>query len=288
MLNQYPKISIVTPSYNQGKYLEETIQSVLSQDYPNLEYIIMDGGSTDNSLKIINKYSEQLAFWVSEKDGGQYHAIQKGFEKSSGEIMTYLNSDDVLAPGSLFTVAQVFSDYGKVQWLSGLPNHIDERSRFIDIKPLPKWNRYKYLNGDFKYIQQEGIFWRRQLWQKAGGYISTDYRLASDLELWSRFFSYAELYFITGLTGSFRLRSTDQRSLELLDEYHKEAETILAGMQPSPEEKNVLAVYNNPLYQRLSRLPVLWRLSFIREAQDKFFHCPPSLSFDRATQKFLL
>jgi glycosyltransferase involved in cell wall biosynthesis len=288
MFDSYPKISIVTPSFNQGKFLEETICSVISQGYPNLEYIIIDGGSTDGSLEIIKNYSGQFAFWASEKDSGQYHAIQKGFEKSTGEIMTYLNSDDVLTRGSLFTVAQIFSDCQKVKWLSGLPNHIDENGRFIDVKPLPRWNRYKYLNGDFKYIQQEGIFWRREVWTKAGGYISTKYKLASDLELWSRFFSYAELYFIRGLTGSFRLRSTNQRSLELLEEYNKEAETILSTMQASQEERRILAIYNNRIYRRLSHLPILWRLSFLREVNDKFFNCPPPLHFDRTTQRFCL
>jgi glycosyltransferase involved in cell wall biosynthesis len=284
---QLPKISIVTPSYNQGKYLEQTIQSVLSQGYPNLEYIVIDGGSNDNSTAIIKQYEKQLSYWVSEKDKGQYHAIQKGFEMSSGEIMAYINSDDVLTAGALFTVAQIFSDYSKVQWLSGLPNHIDEMGRIIDVKPLPKWNRYKYLNGDFKYIQQEGTFWRRNLWQKAGGYISTNYKLASDLELWSRFFSYAHLYFISGLTGSFRMRSSNQRTLELFEEYNKEAEIILSSMQASNEERRILAIYNNRIYRRLSHLPILWRLSFLRETNDIFLNCPPPLSFDRATQTFI-
>ena len=98
--NNYPKISIVTPNYNGVKYLEQTIVSVLNQNYPNLEYIIIDGGSTDGSVEIIKKYESKLSYWVSEPDMGLYHAIQKGFEKSTGEIMAWINSDDMYVKGS--------------------------------------------------------------------------------------------------------------------------------------------------------------------------------------------
>ena len=105
----YPKISIVTPSFNQGIFLEATIQSVLNQNYPNLEYIVIDGGSTDNSVKIIKKYEKYLSYWVSESDRGQSHAINKGFTISTGEIMGWLNSDDLYTSGALNHVANVFS-----------------------------------------------------------------------------------------------------------------------------------------------------------------------------------
>src|SRR5438309_6203079 len=102
----WPRITIVTPSYNQGRFLEETIRSVLLQGYPNLEYMVIDAASTDESVEIIRKYERWLAYWVSEKDRGQTHAINKGLAKATGEIFSYLNSDDLLAPGALAAVAE--------------------------------------------------------------------------------------------------------------------------------------------------------------------------------------
>src|SRR5690606_11897786 len=122
----YQKISIVRPYFNRKTHLEEAIRSVLDQRYPNLEYIIIDGGSTDGSVDIIRKYETHLAYWVSEPDNGMYHAIQKGFQMSSGEIMGWLNSDDRLHTNSLFTLAEIFSQFSDVNWVQGIPTVIDE------------------------------------------------------------------------------------------------------------------------------------------------------------------
>lgn len=287
-IEELPKISVVTPNFNQGRFLEETIQSVLSQGYPNLEYVIIDGGSTDNSIGLIKKYSHKLSYWVSEPDGGQYHAIQKGFNQCTGEVMTYINSDDLLSPGSLFTAAQVFTDYPFIYWLSGVPNQIDETGRYVSITPMPKWNRYRYLNLDYKYIQQEGVFWRRELWEKAGGSLSNQHRLAADLELWSRFFSHAQFYFLEGLTGSFRMRKENQKSLELLDDYHAEAEKILKSLSRSEKENRMLARYNSQWYQAGRQLPKVRSLSFFKEVEATVLAYPPVLKYNRALEKFIL
>jgi glycosyltransferase involved in cell wall biosynthesis len=166
----YPKISIITPSYNQGQFIKETIDSVLDQNYPNLEYWVIDGGSTDNTVKILKKYGTKIK-WVSEKDRGQTHAINKGLKKASGEIIAYLNSDDVYLPNSLFTIADYFMKHPDIMWLTGDYVIIDELGH--QIQSGVAW--YKRLFRTFpgrtslmigNYIIQPSTFWRSQVVKK--------------------------------------------------------------------------------------------------------------------------
>ncbi|TAN45969.1 MAG: glycosyltransferase [Nitrospirae bacterium] len=224
-----PKISIVTPSYNQGRFLEECIDSILSQNYPNLEYIIMDGGSTDNSVEIIKKYEKHLAYWQSRPDGGQYAALNEGFKRTSGEIMGWLNSDDKLHISSLNIIAAIFDARNDVAWILGHPTQWDENGAMSHIEDGKyRWFAQRYLNGDYRFIQQESIFWRRSLWEKAGGFISTDYSLAGDMELWARFFRYEQLYSVDPFIGGFRFYGGSQKTYLALDKYCDEAESIVA------------------------------------------------------------
>jgi glycosyltransferase involved in cell wall biosynthesis len=206
---KYPVITVVTPNYNQGDFLERTILSVLDQKYPNLEYIIIDGGSTDNSEAIIKKFEDRLHYWVSEKDDGMYYAINKGFSKSSGEIMCWINSDDVLWEYSLFKIAELFSALKHMQWLQGYPSVIDEQGELM-YQREPVSSKYHYYLGiyrkDFSFIQQESTFWRRGLWERSGGKLNTKYGLAADFDLWMRFFKYAALYCTKQQLAAFRKR----------------------------------------------------------------------------------
>lgn len=223
----FPKISIVTPNFNGGAYLEETIQSVLSQNYPNLEYIIIDGGSTDNSVEIIKKYETQLSYWVTEKDKGLYHAIQKGFDKSTGEIMAWINSDDFYVKGAFSIVSEIFSNFKHVNWLMGKPSAYDEKGRTTFVHDLKRWSKFNYYSGDYEWIQQESVFWRRTLWDSANSQINISLKYAGDFDLWMRFFRYSKLYTLNALLGGFRLRSKNQLSLDYLDEYRKEVSKII-------------------------------------------------------------
>ncbi|AUC77998.1 glycosyltransferase [Nonlabens sp. MB-3u-79] len=210
---EYPKITVVTPNYNQGDYIEQTITSVLNQNYPNLEYIIMDGGSTDNSLAIIKKHEKELAYWVSEKDAGMYDALNKGFSKSSGDIMCWINSDDVLWEDSLFYVAKAFQN--KIQWLQGYPSVINENGELI-FQRAPVYSKYyfylfRYIKN-FSFIQQESTFWSRSLWEKAGSKLDSSFSVAADFDLWLRFFEFETLYCTKKQLAAFRIRPGQKSS----------------------------------------------------------------------------
>ena len=223
-----PKITLVTPSFNQAEFLERTIKSVLDQNYPNLEYIVMDGGSADGSAEIIKKYADRLTFWQSKKDGGQYKGIQAGFEKSSGEIMGWLNADDMLHPDALFKLAYLFSVYPGIDWLSGRNSQWDAEDKLIYVERghMKAWRREDYLKGNYQWIQQESTFWRKDLWIKAGSTMDMELDLAGDLELWARFFRHAPLYRVDELLGGYRLHGNQRGQLQK-EAYLKEADRII-------------------------------------------------------------
>jgi glycosyltransferase involved in cell wall biosynthesis/SAM-dependent methyltransferase len=197
----WPKISIVTPSYNQGKYIERTVRSVLLQRYPNLEYILMDGGSTDDTLERLQHYRNQFSYFVSERDRGQADAIAKGFARSSGEIMAYLNSDDLLAPDALHFVARFFQENPSVDWIYSHRCTVDDNDRVIWYWILPP--HINFLMRRWDYIPQETCFWRRRLFEKTGN-IDRSYKFALDYDLFVRFMNQGHGRRLNRFLGVFR------------------------------------------------------------------------------------
>jgi len=287
---KFPKISIVTPNFNGAQYLEETIQSVLDQNYPNLEYIIIDGGSTDGSVEIIRKYESQLSYWISEPDNGLYHAIQKGFACSTGDIMAWINSDDMYHKNSFSTVAEIFGSFEQVKWLVGATTLYDTLGRTVAVSPSRLFTKFDFYSGDFKWIQQESTFWRRSLWENAGSTLNMNLKYAGDFDLWMKFFSHEKLYVIDALIGGFRRRTKNQLSLDHMDEYLTEVGTVLSYLCLNPQEKKILAIYSRvclikKVIQKLKIFQTEWLISRYR---NKYFDEPERIVFDRNSMKFII
>lgn len=291
MTSAYPKISIVTPSFNDAKYLETTIRSVIDQGYPNLEYVIIDGGSTDGSVDIIKKYEGKIAYWISGKDEGMYHALQKGLQRTTGEVMGWINSDDILHPQSLFTLGQIFGDFPSVQWVQGFPNTVDENGRMVlatSVYEVDKLFFYQRKHArSYKYIQQESTYWRRSLWDQAGGYVSTTYKYAGDFELWMRFFKHAKLHNIYALLGSFRLSREGQASIDHYNDYVAETFRILESYPLSKQEMRQMK------YRRFFETVERWLAGLKRRTKKKLDLNHESILnkkiiFDYKSQKFTM
>jgi hypothetical protein len=194
-LEKYPRISIITPSYNQAAYLEQTILSVLGQDYPNLEYMIIDGGSTDGSLEIIQKYADRLAWWVSEKDSGQAEAVNKGFQRASGDIIGWLNSDDLYLPGALVKAVAAFEAHPLAGLVFSDVESIDGAGERINIMRFGDWGLRDLMA--FRIISEPGVFMRRSVLEKAG-YLNLSYHFLLDHHLWLQMGLHAPIKYIPG------------------------------------------------------------------------------------------
>ena len=265
-----PTISVVIPSYNQARFLEQAILSVLDQRYPNLELMVADGGSTDHSAQLIEKFSERLKWWVSEPDSGQAEAINKGMQHATGAIMAWLNSDDMLMPGTLFRVARFFMDSPRTDVVYGNRILIDESGLDVGRWVLPKHDNFILSYAD--YIPQETLFWRREIWEKTGGRIDESYQFALDWDLIDRFLNAgARFYRLPAFLGQFRIHQEQKTNARIEDTGFQEMERIRARyLERFPNKwirSNVahLRMLNLAFYMFKARLHELaWRWSLVK------------------------
>jgi len=261
--NHPPKISVVIPSFNQAPFLERAIQSVIAQNYPNIEIMVVDGGSTDGSQKIIRKLSHYLTWWCSEPDRGQAHALNKGFVHANGEIMAWLNSDDCLVPGVMARVADYFTLRHDVEVVYGHRIMIDERGKEIGRWILPRHSSRVLNWADF--IPQETLFWRRTLWDRIGGKLNEEFRFAMDWELLLRFQdSGAEMVRLPFFIGLFRVHEGQKTSSEIEEMGFPEMQRLRSWSlgSPPPQYRVAWAVIGYLLQAKF--LELLWKTGLVK------------------------
>lgn len=210
----YPKVSIVTPSYNQGKFIENTILSVICQDYSNLEYIVVDAVSPDTTQDILDRYQNHINIAIIEPDTGQANALNKGFKRCTGEIMAYLNSDDCYASSDVISkVVAYFDKNPETDVIYGQRNSINEAGFFVYCQPYRPFSKEALYLSD--YIPQECVFWRQSIFEKSGSYIDESFHFAMDYELWLRFLKHdAKFLSVEDFFGLFRTYQK-QKSIDL-------------------------------------------------------------------------
>jgi len=255
------RISIVTPSFNQGRFIEETIQSVLSQGYPNLEYIIQDGGSNDETAEILARYRADLRYCEMAKDRGQAHAINLGFQHASGDILAYLNSDDMLLPSTLHYVAEFFEAHPEVDVVYGHRIVVNESGLEVGRWVLPPHDEHILTWADF--VPQETLFWRRSIWDKAGASLDESFQFAMDWDLLLRFADAgARFVRLPRFLASFRVHTEQKTSSQMtlgLQEMGRLRQRYHHRVVPDREVRHAIQRYKNRhmLYHLLYDLGLL-------------------------------
>ena len=232
------KISIVVPSFNQARWLPGCLESMLGQGYPDLELIVMDGGSNDGSVEIIKSFEDRISYWQSAPDGGQYSAIEEGLNRATGDVLAWLNADDLYLPWTLQTVASVFAQLPRVEWLTSTQAAmVSEQGAIFTGGVTKQVSKSGFLEGlyvpggagSLGVIVQEGTFWRKALWDRTMPRFTPAAPLAGDFELWCRFFTSSDIHNIS-LPLAAMTRHRNQRSNNAL-QYQIESNNALARLQ---------------------------------------------------------
>lgn len=265
MSSHLPKISVITPSFNQARYLERTIRSVLDQGYPNLEYIVIDGGSTDGSVEIIRRYADRLAFWTSEADRGQTDAINKGLRRATGEWVAWQNSDDIYYPGAFHDLSAVAAKHPKASLIIADMMLIDEHDRPLrDIRYVKP--SYRALLAEGMLLANQSAFWRRDVHEQIG-FLDEELHCSFDYEWFLRVAQHAEGRHLARVWGALRLHGETKSSLQA-QRFTEENQRILSGREIPPWQKQFYKLRRLGLMLGLGQLTYVFR-GLVRRARGR-------------------
>ncbi len=253
-MDPQPLVTIVTPSYNQGAYLEATIRSVLEQDYPNLEYLVVDGGSSDNSVEIIRRHADRITWWVSEKDAGQSDAINKGLRRARGEIVGWLNSDDVYEPGAVSAAVAAFKAAPGAGLVYGDARSIDPAGRQFNLMRARPYDLVDLLA--YSIICQPASFMRREVLD-AAGHLQADYHLLMDHLLWIRMAQRAALVYVPQVWASARYHDQAKNRTQGAA-YGREARRLIEDLQTEPEFASLIASHARRIWAGVNRFDAFY------------------------------
>lgn len=258
-MDKYPLVTIITPSYNQGRFIEETLLSVLNQDYPNIEYIVMDGSSTDNTLEILKKYSTRIT-WFSEKDKGQSDAINKGFRLAKGEVIAWLNSDDTYLPGAIRKAVDYLYTNPEAKFVYGEGYHISENGEVLERYPTEQFS-YSHL-AETCFICQPTTFWKKEIFETVG-FLNTDLQYAMDYDYWIRIAKkYKSLYYINEYLANSRMYP-ENKTLSKRVEAHAEFLDIIKNHYGKVPPSWVYAYGHMVLNRKIKRDTKIKNLIFV-------------------------
>jgi glycosyltransferase involved in cell wall biosynthesis len=249
-----PLVTIITPSFNQASYLEQTIRSVLEQDYPSLEYLVVDGGSTDGSVDIIRRHADRIAWWVSEKDSGQSEAVNKGLQRARGEYIGWLNSDDVYQPGAIASAVAAFQQHPDAGAVYGDALAIDAHGKAFNLMRARQYDLVDLLS--FNIICQPAAFMRRSTLQQAG-YLNQGYHLLMDLLLWFEMARQAPLVYVPRVWAAARYHGT-AKNRTFGAAYGREAHVLIADLRLRPEYAGIIAANERCIMAGVNRFDAFY------------------------------